>query len=770
MRLCADKEAASTEKILAAAKHAGIEIDLAIGGAVTPTGLPVPELQIGEVKVQHTNPILRRVAQTCDCGLMGSSFMDESQVDSWMDWGTLLLDHHVLSEKAPLEPICDVLEPHLKSRTFLVGQRLTVADISLSISCKPLLEAADLEAVRQRYPATVRWLQTCVHQLGLGKATAPVPETAQADRKTVAPPSVPSAKAPMKTTPSTSAPAAEEAAAAPQAEKEQALAEAQQAGKTSKGEEKKKAKEDAKKAKEEEKKRREAEQKAAHEAKFKGPDVTLETMDSEQFGNLFIRSECKTNREWTTVRKLVPALKGTKVWIRARVANSRKQGAKLCFMTLRQHLSTVQAVCFGPEIAGFAGALPDESVVDVFGEVTCPDAKVMSCSQQDVEIQVDKLFCVGRSQVLPLQLADAGRSEEEAYVKVNQDTRLDNRIIDLRTAANQAIFRMQSGVCALFREFLASHDFTEIHTPKLIGSASEGGADVFRVDYFDGNAYLAQSPQLYKQMVLMADMNRVFEIGPIFRSEKSFTHRHMTEFVGLDMEMTFNDHYSEVLDVLDGMFNHIFNGLNERFKDEIEAVRKQYPFEDLKWKYPCLRLTFKEAIEILKVEGPKIIDERLQDANTDYERKLLENHKKNMQEHDILDDISTEDEKVLGEVILRKYGEELYIIDKFPADVRPFYSMRDPRDPRWANAYDVFLRGEEITSGAQRIHDPNMLQAEAEAKGIVLHQPYLDSFRYGAYPHAGAGIGLERVVMLFLRLHNIRKTSLFPRDPKRLNP
>merc|ERR1719258_649187 len=134
----------------------------------------------------------------------------------------------------------------------------------------------------------------------------------------------------------------------------------------------------------------------------------------------------------------------------------------------------------------------------------------------------------------------------------------------------------------------------------MIGSASEGGADVFRVDYFDGNAYLAQSPQLYKQMALMTDLPRVFEIGPVFRSEDSFTHRHMTEFVGLDMEMTFNEHYDEVLDQLDKTFNHIFKGLNERFKDEIEAVRKQFPFEDLKFKYPCLKLKYWDAMKILR--------------------------------------------------------------------------------------------------------------------------------------------------------------------------
>jgi len=252
----------------------------------------------------------------------------------------------------------------------------------------------------------------------------------------------------------------------------------------------------------------------------------------------------------------------------------------------------------------------------------------------------------------------------------------------------------------------------------------------------------------------------------------------MTEFMGLDMEMCFNDHYHEVLDMLDGMFNHIFVGLNKSYKDEIEAVRVQYPFEDLKWKYPMRRFDFQEAIKLLKAEGPAILKERLAAAkgnpvtgtSDEYEQGLIKKHMAEIAEKSILDDVSTADEKVLGEVVRRKHAEELYIIDKFPADVRPFYSMRDPKDGRWANAYDVFLRGEEITSGAQRIHDPNMLQEEATKKGITLHQPYLDAFKYGAYPHAGAGIGMERVVMLFLNLNNIRKSSLFPRDPKRLLP
>eukprot|EP00434_Breviolum_minutum_P036144 symbB.v1.2.032015.t1/scaffold3786.1/size52255/2 len=366
-------------------------------------------------------------------------------------------------------------------------------------------------------------------------------------------------------------------------------------GGASKKEDKKKAKEAEKKAKEEERKRKEEEALAAKNAKFAGPSLDFHNFQEQSFGNVFIQSQGHTDRQWTNVGALKPEMKDSMVWIRARVHNTRKQGNKLCFLTLRQDVATVQAVTFGQDIAGFSGTLPDESVVDVLGKVACPEAPIVSCTVQNVELSVEKIFCIGRSQALPLRLADASRSEAElekdpSLPTVGQDVRLDNRIIDLRTVANQAIFRLQSGVCMLFREFLLQNDFQEIHTPKLIGGASEGGADVFRVDYFEGNAYLAQSPQLYKQMALMTDMPRVFEVGPIFRSEKSFTHRHMTEFTGLDIEMTFKDHYHEVLAVLDGLFNHIFKGLTERFAREIEAVKTQYPFEDLKWKHPCLRL------------------------------------------------------------------------------------------------------------------------------------------------------------------------------------
>jgi len=514
------------------------------------------------------------------------------------------------------------------------------------------------------------------------------------------------------------------------------------------------------------------------------PSVTLRDYDAHEFGELFIQSHVDggSGRKWTAVAELTPELAGTQVWVRARVATSRKQGKMLCFLQLRDSMHTAQAVVFSKEsdIVAWAAALPRESVVDLFGELSVPNEPIKTCSQSGIELQVKRLFCVSRAKPeLPLQLEDASRSDTELAAdpelpRVNQDVRLNNRILDLRTPCNQAIFRLQSGVCQLFRGFLRSQGFTEIHTPKLVGTASEGGADVFVVEYFGGNAYMAQSPQLYKQMALMADLERVFEVGPVFRAEHSLTHRHMTEFTGLDMEMTFKEHYSEVLDVLDRTFNAVFDGLNSQFKTELESVRTQHPFEDLRYTCPCLRFRYPEAMALLRKEGPGVLREMIAATEDAAEKKRLEERIASVANHGDLVDIGTEDEKLLGEIVSRTHQQDFYVIDKFPAEVRPFYTMPDPEDPLLSNSYDIFIRGEEVTSGAQRIHDPDMLLRCAAAKeppvDLTPIQAYVDSFKYGAFPHGGGGIGLERVVMLFCGLPNIRKTSLFPRDPKRLSP
>lgn len=220
----------------------------------------------------------------------------------------------------------------------------------------------------------------------------------------------------------------------------------------------------------------------------------------------------------------------------------------------------------------------------------------------------------------------------------------------------------------------------------------------------------------------------------------------MCEFIGLDFEMEIKEHYTELTDTLGELFVSIFDNLNKYCQPELEAVNKQYPFEPLKYKKDTLRFPFKQAIAMLKEAGEKIGD---------------------------LDDMSTPQEKLLGRLVKAKYDVDFYIVDKYPRAIRPFYTMPCPEDPeKYSNSYDVFLRGEEITSGAQRVHDRKLLEKQALEKGVPLDNiaAYLNSFAYGAWPHGGAGIGLERVVMLFMGINNIRKTSLFPRVPNRLAP
>ena len=485
-----------------------------------------------------------------------------------------------------------------------------------------------------------------------------------------------------------------------------------------------------------------------------GPDPL-----ADRYGDApLIMSREITGKVWTHVKDVNAPLIGSVVTLRGRVHAVRGKG-KSAFLVLRQQTTTVQCVFFVDEVnvskglVKWVSSLTKESVVDITGEVMAPEEPVASCTQQDVEIgNVVSIKCISRSvPVLPFQIEDAARSEldfekeDTTFVRVGQDTRLNHRVIDLRTPANQAIFRVQSAVCELFRDALRQKDFIEIHTPKLIGGASEGGASVFKLDYMGQKACLAQSPQLYKQMAVESDFERVFEIGPVFRAEDSNTHRHLCEFTGLDMEMAIKEHYFEVLDVLDDLFIHMFDGLNERFSHELKVVAQQHPYEPLKYLRPTLRLEFPEGIKMLQDHGVEGVDP--------------------------LGDLTTAHERILGDLVRQKYDTDFYILHKYPAGARPFYTMPDPTDADYSNSFDIFIRGEEIISGAQRIHDVDLLTKRAAECGIEIDtiQSYLEAFKYGALPHGGCGVGLERVVMLFLGLGNIRKTSMFPRDPKRLS-
>ncbi|CRG93282.1 aspartate--tRNA ligase, putative [Plasmodium gallinaceum] len=447
------------------------------------------------------------------------------------------------------------------------------------------------------------------------------------------------------------------------------------------------------------------------------------------------------------------------IWIRGRIHDIRGKGS-LSFIILRHKIYSLQCILDinnnnnDKNMIKWVNNLSLESIVDIYGKLIKPEIPIDSTNIK-YEIHINKIFCISKTvKELPFLLKDANMKEtsEESTIKVNQDNRLNNRCIDLRTYANFSIFYLQSQICQIFRNFLIQNNFIEIHTPKLLGESSEGGANAFQINYFNQNGYLAQSPQLYKQMCINSGFDRVFEIGPVFRAENSNTYRHLCEYISLDIEMTYKYDYMENVYFYDSLFKHIFKELTTLGKNDmfIKTIKNQYPSEDFKWLDVTPIFTYEEAI-----------------------RLLIKHNKLDLKEEDILNyDLTTDMEKELGKIIKDSHNTHYYIIINFPSSLRPFYTMYDEKNPKISNSYDFFMRGEEVLSGAQRINDVNLLLNNIKSLNLDSQKLnfYIDSFSYSSYPHSGCGIGLERVLMLFLGLNNIRKTSLFPRDPKRLIP
>ncbi|EIW86660.1 aspartyl-tRNA synthetase [Coniophora puteana RWD-64-598 SS2] len=519
-----------------------------------------------------------------------------------------------------------------------------------------------------------------------------------------------------------------------------------------------------KQAKEAEKAKKKAE-KAAKQEQAEKEKAQAEAAEPDyatnHYGELPMhQSQSRPGRARTDLSKLTAQNDGEHVTLRARIQTSRAQGKRMVFLNLRQRTDTVQALLqvtddqVSTQMVKWATSLADESIVLIEGTIMKAPEPIISASIDDVEIHIRELWLIsGLEDRLAFSLEDATRSEsapevEGQFSRVLLETRLNNRVLDLRTQTNQAIFRLQHGITNLFRQYLNDQGFVEIHSPKLQGAATESGASVFKVDYFKRNAFLAQSPQLAKQMAIAADFERVYEIGPVFRAEDSNTHRHMTEFTGLDLEMVIEEHYHEVRDLLDEMLKSIFRGLREKYSKEIGVIKKQFEADEFKWREGpegTLILSFKEATDLLVEDGVDRSD---------------------------LDDINTKNERRLGRIVKEKYDTDYFIVDRFPMELRPFYAMPSADDPNLSNSYDFFMRGEEILSGGQRVHYAPFLEEAMKKKGIdpASMKGYLDGFRLGCPPHGGGGIGLERVLMLYLKLNNIRRASLFPRDPKRLEP
>ncbi len=322
------------------------------------------------------------------------------------------------------------------------------------------------------------------------------------------------------------------------------------------------------------------------------------------------------------------------------------------------------------------------------------------------------------------------------------DTKLDYRWLDLRTDKNMKIFQIQSFMINKMREFLINKNFTEIHTPKLIGSASESGSEVFEVKYFDRLAYLAQSPQFYKQMAMASGFDSIFEVGPVFRAENSNTNRHTTEFTGFDIEFSYINSFDDVMDLEEEMLVYMLKNVSDKYKAEIKNLFDTDILVPDK-KFP--RITLRKMYEIAEERyGYKIDDAAKIDSTTELE-------------------------KLAYRYAMEEFNSEFIFITEFPKDKRAFYHMRD--EAGVPLGYDLIWRGVEITTGAQREHRYDILKQQALEKGLADDVKfYLEFFKYGCPPHGGFGIGVDRLTMLLLNLESLKEAMFIFRGPNRLNP
>ncbi len=322
------------------------------------------------------------------------------------------------------------------------------------------------------------------------------------------------------------------------------------------------------------------------------------------------------------------------------------------------------------------------------------------------------------------------------------DSRLDYRWVDLRSTKNTLTFRIQSALVETMREYMYEHKFTEIHSPKMIAAASESGSDVFELTYFDGKAYLAQSPQFYKQMAMAAGFDRIFEVGPVFRAEKSFTNRHSTEFTGFDIEFSYIDSYEDVMDMEEGILTYALAKIKERYGKEIEEI-------------------FGKPVIVPTEKFPRI---KLKDLYEEIEKRYgytVPESEKN--------DLTSEAEKLGCKFAMEEYNSEFLFVTDFGPEKRAFYHMRDENGTPLG--YDLLWRGVEITTGAQREHRYDILKKQAEEKGLGKDvEFYLEFFKYGCPPHGGFGLGIDRLTMLLLNLPSLKETEYIFRGPNRLTP
>lgn len=413
------------------------------------------------------------------------------------------------------------------------------------------------------------------------------------------------------------------------------------------------------------------------------------------------------------------------VQVSGMVHAKRPMGGGFTFLRLRTREGVLQCTCSGLDLT----QVPEESAVAVTG-ILRADPRAPG----GVELSARAVEVLSRPAApMPVPVS-------KAKLNVGLDTGLGLRPVLLRNLRERSVFRVQAGLSRAFREYLQSQGFTEIHTPKIVHAGAEGGANIFRLDYFGRKAFLAQSPQFYKQ-TMVGVFERVFEVAPVFRAEKHSTARHLNEYTSMDLEIGFVDSFQDVMAVEAGYLQYTMALLEREYGEDLQRLEVQLPGVD---RIPCVR--FEEA----KVLAAEKYGYRIRDPY----------------------DLEPEEEHAIGRYAKEVWGSDFVFITHYPSKKRPFYVMDDPADSRYTLSFDLLFRGIEVTTGGQRIHDYAAQVAKMKARGMdpAEFESYLMIHKHGMPPHGGLGIGLERLTMQLCGLENVRSASLFPRDLSRLEP
>lgn len=418
---------------------------------------------------------------------------------------------------------------------------------------------------------------------------------------------------------------------------------------------------------------------------------------------------------------------GSELTINGSVYRIRDMGT-FAFIILRTGRHLVQCV-FDPQKCDFSlNKLQENDSIEAFGIINLDER-----ANNGFEL------CLSNITVLSSPFAQMPISINKKGLNISLEVNLEHRPFVLRNHKQRAVFKLQEGIVSGFRNHMISNGFTEIHSPKIVKAGAEGGANIFKLDYFGDKAYLAQSPQFYKQ-TMVGVFDRVFEIAPVYRAEKHNTSRHLNEYIGLDFEMAYINDMYDVMAMETSMLRAVMDELKTNYSAELTLLNVVLPEIDT---IPAL--TFIEAKELLKNMGRKV---------------------KNYY------DFEPDEEIAISEYVKKEYNSEFVFISHFPSSKRPFYAMDDKNDPDYALSFDLFFRGLEITTGGQRIHDYAEQVQKMKDKGLDPDEfeSYLMIHKYGMPPHGGLGIGLERLLMRLLNQQNVREASLFPRDMTRLDP